>query len=247
MRNALSENYDKSYRNAVDRGVEQEFERLLALLRQTIASANLELRVASNVVSGQAYRSYYDAVDDDRRQIAKRDFHANRAKVDSTIHTGYATRIVNMALSPDGRGLPNYGQVSLLLRDDSVSDRCSLLRENAFKFFTRFALGDIDKREEPGWRSVWEDRALLGAAALEPDLRPGMSDEDLRDLILRAGGSRLEDRYIEVHLYDALMREYVRAFYLASELRTASEEIYWEQIKEKFAQRGVELIESPNV
>lgn len=246
MRDALLDHYARAKESAAARGVEREYERLIALLDRALVSLNLELRVAGNLLSGQAYRSYYAAVDERQRQIAKRLFHADRLKVDAVIHTGYAEKIVNLALSPDGRGLPNYGPVSFLLKEASISARCALLRENAFAFHARFSLGDVGAIEEPGWRSVWGDRAMLGAAALEPDLRPGMSDEDIRAVIHRAGPTRPEDRFMEVHLYDAMMWEYVEAAYLGAELQTPQERVHWGQIKEDVADKGIRLIGAPH-
>ncbi len=248
MRPHLLEHFETASARASARGVEKEFAQLRVLLEKSVATLNLKVRVASNLACGQAYRNYYAAVDEKERQLAKRDFHKDREMVDIAVHSAYKHKIVNIALSPDGRGLPNYGHVTLVLRDESIGDRSAVLRENAFTFFTRFALGSLGGAgEEPGWRSDWTDRAMLGAAALEPDLVAGMSDDQLRKLILCSGTSRFDDRYIEVHLYEALVREYVSRFYLAKKLESEDEEICWTQVKEKFAKQPISLMEFPDV
>ena len=145
--------------------------------------------------------------------MAKREFHRRRDIVDGAIHTGYGERVVYLALSPDGRGLSNYGPVTLLLKEASAEDRCAALRENSYLFYKNCGLGP-DVEEEPGWRSDWEDRSMLGVAKLEPELAAGMDNAGLAKLVLLAGDDRQKDRYIELHMLDALAREYVDSFYL---------------------------------
>jgi hypothetical protein len=239
--------YSAAKENAASRGMTAEFDRLQELLESSIATLNLYLRVADNLSRGQPYGSYYDAITEELRGIAKRDFHADRTKVDAEIHTGYVGKIVNLALSPDGRALPNYGEVALLLKQGSVSDRCSVLRENAFTFHKTFGLGDVGVHEPLGWRSVWEDRVKLGAAALEPGLKSGMSDEELERLIITAKPTRFEDHYIELHLYGTVVREYVGGFYLAEPLPDTGEETIWRGISERLTEHGAQLVEVPDV
>lgn len=270
MRPALVAHYERAQREARDRGVTGELERLIAVLDNSVASINMELRTASNLAGGEAYRSYQASVDDGQREIAKRRFHSERTRVDAAVHTGYGNRIVNIALSPDGGGLPNYGPVTLLLKESSIDDRCAVLRENAFYFYDRFRLGDREALEEPGWRSEWCDRSLLGAAALEPEVEQGMGEAALQKLVMASGEDRAKDRFIELHLYDALMREYVASFYLdekctrdryekavsagdATATRdrdangmTSEDRIFWEHIVEKLTKNGAQRIASVN-
>lgn len=77
-------------------------------------------------------------------------YHAHRSAVDAKIHPGYGFEILNAALSPDGRGLPNYGEVTLELSELSIASRASVLRENAFDFYERCDLGKRNAEEELG-------------------------------------------------------------------------------------------------
>ena len=119
---------------------------------------------------GQNYISYYNALDHGARKIAERQYHAHRRAVDDKVHTGYGEEILNAALSVDGRGLTNYGPITLELRQISIEDRASVMRENSFDFYDRYKLGDRDAIEEPGWRSTWATRARLGVAHVEPSV-----------------------------------------------------------------------------
>lgn len=106
---------------------------------------------------------------------------------------------------------------------------------------------------------------MLGAAALEPEIHPGMSDAGLRQLILLAGKDRIADRFIELHLYDAVHREFVDSYYLDvsclsdptlwavdddeeerdADGMTAADRLCWRQIQEKLARTGATPFEQP--
>src|SRR5262249_33201425 len=148
--------------------------------------------------------SYYRALEEGARYMAEREYHAHRQAVDAKVHTGYETHILNAALSADGRGLVNYGPITLELISNAIENHTSVMRENSFLFYERYGLGDRDGREEPGWRSIWSDRAQLGVAHLAPSVSAATPMSDLVPLIMFSGADRHQDRYIEVHLYNEI-------------------------------------------
>jgi len=227
------------------RNVSDLIQRLDDLLNGAKASINLAPRIVANLANGQPYRSYHESCELGQRPLAKRINHAHRTAVDAKVHIGYGDRIINAALSPDGRGLSNYGKIALLLKDGAISDRCSLLSENAFDYFQSHKLWDPDKPEPLGFRALWEDRAALGVAKLEPLVKENMSDEDLCDLILHSGADRHDDRYIEVHVIDFLQREYVGSFYRARAF-DQDEAKLWTSIVEKLTAEGAKELTAAN-
>jgi hypothetical protein len=185
MRADLNRNYDAAVADATSRGVRSLVDELENILRGSLATINIDAKLLYNIIAGQNYVSYYRALNTGLRQIAERQYHAQRTKVDAVIHPGYEIEILNAALSPDGRGLTNYGPITLHLSEISISDRASVMRENTYDFFERNKLGDRNAEEEPGWRSVWAGRSKLGVAHLASAMTSATS---LRDLATRGAG-----------------------------------------------------------
>ena len=109
-------------------------------------------------------------------------------------------QITYAALSLDGSGLISYGPVTLLLKDEAINHRASLLEENSFKLLGRFS--KIPK----GYRAIWAKRADLAIAKLLRqecvEKTRGATSRDARaKLILYQVGNRATDEFIEVHLW----------------------------------------------
>jgi hypothetical protein len=240
----LDRNYEAAVADAAARGVTAQVQRLETVLQATVAKINVTPKIVRNMVLGQNYISYYNAIALGARKIAERELHAHRETVDAKVHTGYGTEILNAALSPDGSGLTTYGAITLELRGASIEDRASVMRENAFDFYVRYKLGDRDAVEEPGWRSVWASRARLGVAHLEPSVTAATADTDFPRMILSNGTTKYDDRFIEVHIFGDLSWENLNNITLAKPLTNAEEQDDWLFGREKLKRRGVTVIDT---
>lgn len=246
MRADLVRNYDDVVADAERRGVKSQLDKIETLLARSAATINLRPDNLLSMTLGTAYRSYHRALDQGLRRIAEEKYHAHRTAVDAKIHPGYGPQIVNAALSPDGRGLTNYGAITLRLREISIGHRSSVLRENAFAFYERHDLGRRDATEAPGWRAVWADRALLGVAHLGYMITPAIADRDLPFQILAAGRGRDDDRYLEVHIYgevDCFALEHVS---LDQPLTTPESRDDWAVARQKLERRSIPVRDRVN-
>ncbi len=115
----------------------------------------------------------------------------------------YSQHIVYAALSPDGRGTRTYGgEVWMRWATPFYIERwVSLLEENSFTFFEEHGLGHIGVTGPSGYRAVWEDRAKLVIAKLAPRLTTATAERDIDGLLLHAGATRMDDEFVEVHIY----------------------------------------------
>jgi hypothetical protein len=242
----LDRNYDTAIADAVLRGVEAKLDELENILKGSIATINITVKLLYALAAGQNYMSYYKAFEMGLRQIAERQYHAQRGKVDEAVHTGYRAEILNAALSPDGRGLTNYGPITLHLLEVSISDRSSVMRENAFDFFERNDLGARNAEEEPGWRSIWDSRAKLGVAHLVSSITSATSLHDISDHILTSGARRVDDHYMEVHIYGELSWQALRCAILEKPLTVPEEQDDWDFGRQKLSHRGVTIVDRVN-
>jgi len=228
MRADLIVNYNTAAADAAARGVVAQLSELETSLQKTVATLNVNPKILRNMALSQNYMSYYKARDSGLRKIAERQYHAHRGAVDEKVHPGYRADILNAALSPDGRGLINYGAVTLELQDIAIRDRASVMRENAFNFYERYNLGRKDAQEAPGWRSTWSDRARLGVAHLEPAITTAIARNDIAKLILFSGPNRDDDRYMEVQIFGELSWQSLSKVSLEKPLTDSNERDDWD-------------------
>jgi hypothetical protein len=243
MRPELNHHYATAMTDAVARQVEPQVRRLETLLQGTVATINIDAKLLRNLAFGQNYMSYYKALQLGLRKIAEQVYHAHRGAVDEKIHTGYKEEILNAALSADGHGLINYGPVTLELMAVSIEDRASVLRENAHDYFERYKLGGRNAEEEPGWRSVWSDRAHLGVAHLAVEITPATADAQISALIMACGADRHADRYIEVHIYGELSWQSLGKVTLEKPLTEPEDQDDWLFGRQKLAGRGITIVD----
>jgi hypothetical protein len=239
MRADLNRNYAVAQARAKSRGIDAQIRQLEQLLATSTATINIRPSLLYNIAAGQNYMTYYRTYETNLREIAERTYHEHRSAVDAKVHPGYGHEIINAALSPDGRGLMNYGNITIELKSISIEDRASVMRENAFNFYERYDLGKRDAIEGPGWRATWADRVLLGVAHLEPALTLAVADRDLSQQVLYNGATRHEDRYIEVHIYGELSWETFAQVTLEKPLTVPKERGDWDFLRQRFTARGI--------
>jgi hypothetical protein len=239
MQADLARNYAEAVTDAGTRGVRPLLDRLTALLTSLVAVIAVPVDMLLKMTLGAAYRSYHKAVDQDLRPIAEEDYHRHRGVVDAAVHPQYFAEITNAAISTDGRGLNNYGAITLRVAERFIAHRATVLRENAFAFFKRYDLGHRDAREAPGWRCVWPRRAELGVAHLAPEIMPSTRETSLPSLVLTAGADRDTDRFMEVHVFGMLPIETIEQVSLDRPLVTAESQEEWNIARQKVVARGI--------
>jgi len=242
MRDALTAHAKKARQEATRRNLTHKVERLYEILNASVATINVSILVLLRMTTSDKYRSIYRAIERGDREASAVKYEAHRKAVDAKLHTGYEIDIVCAALSPDGRGLANYGDVILQIDGAAVSERASVLPENAFAFYERFKLGKRNAMEEPGWRAVWVDRAALGIAHLGQDVTANDDEDALVRRILFSGASRDDDRFMEVNIYDGIAIEAVGRVTLASVPRDGDDQDRWRCAAAWLRRNGIDVI-----
>jgi hypothetical protein len=119
-----------------------------------------------------------------------------RRLADEALFPGYKEKIRFAALSLDGDGLPGYGECSLVLRDEMIAHRTSVLEGNSALLLRKW-----DYNVPTGSRAAWIERGRLCVAKLAARLRPGMTETDFASLLLRPRPRREDDELVEVHVW----------------------------------------------
>lgn len=100
------------------------------------------------------------------------------------------------ALALDGRSLPHYGEVTVLLRENLTARRVSLFQENSAVYVHRHGIHFPE-----GARGTWDERHKLCVAKLAGQLTKTTRRDEFSTILLQKGPTPLDDQFVEVHLF----------------------------------------------
>ncbi len=105
-------------------------------------------------------------------------------------------RLHYAALALDGRSLPHYGEVSILLRENLIAHRVSLFQENSAVYVYRHGVN-----LPLGTRGTWGDRHKLCVAKLAAQITASTRPDEFPTILLKPGATGLDDNFVEVHVF----------------------------------------------
>lgn len=89
----------------------------------------------------------------------------------------------------------NYGNCKVFLREEMIAHRSSCFEGNTAVIYS-------EKHSFSEYaRSSWSDRHELCTVAFSGDLRPDTSPSDFPSILVQAGATALEDKFIEIHVF----------------------------------------------
>jgi hypothetical protein len=142
----------------------------------------------------QLYATYYQLLEAEVKLPDADKWDRLRRLADEALFPGYKEKIRFAALSLDGAGLPGYGECSLVLREDMVAHRASVLEGNS-----ALLMKDWAYNVPVGSRATWKERARLCVAKLAARLQPETTD--FASLLLLPGSRPEDDEFVEVHVW----------------------------------------------
>jgi hypothetical protein len=200
---------------------------------------------ADDLLRGAKYQNYHFQVEVGRKHIASELNHGVRLMVNHRIYPAYGLALHYAVLSPDGRGLANYGEVAVTwdVTPHYLGQRSTLLEENEFTFFEHHGLGALDSVVPTGFRAIWTDRSMLAVAKLEPEMTTGTAVTELSDMLLAEGTDRRQDRFIEVAIYGdkGIDDRDIRQIKLMKPITDPQRQDRWEIVIETCSRRGISV------
>lgn len=199
---AESQALDRRYRDALAeadaRGADQVVRQFEAAVRDSKAVISRPLRDIERLASSdrELYPTFYGLTQGEVRVSFGDKWDILRRVADAALFPGYEKHIRFAALSLDGVGLDEFGDCSLVLRQDMVAHRATAFEDNSASF--------IERHHHPvpeGFRSTWEERSRLCTAKHAKDLQPGTSDSEFPAILLRQKAGSEESGFVEVHIY----------------------------------------------
>src|SRR5258708_40186632 len=98
------------------------------------------------------------------------------------------------ALTLDGEGLTNYGNCSIVLKEEMIVHRASVFHENSVMFMKHRDIRITDAHDLPrGYRAPWNQRHQIGVAKLGGHLQAGTTPTQFPKLLLKPGTPETDD------------------------------------------------------
>ncbi len=108
------------------------------------------------------------------------------------------------ALTLDGEGLTNYGNCSVVMKEEMIAHRASVFDENSVMFMKKHDIKIWDAPELPrGYRAAWNDRHRISAAKLANRLKSDTTAAEFPKVLLKPGAPAT-DEFVEVHIFGSL-------------------------------------------
>lgn len=242
----LDVRYEAAKADLKNRGLDRPLEVLERLVEASQPVVTMDCDACDDLLRDGKYRNYHARVEIGDRHIASEINHGDRLMVNERVYPGYGRHLQYGLLSPDGRGLPNYGPVAVRWRVDPhyLATRATLLEENEFNFFETHNLGGLGTVVPPGYRAVWEDRVKLVVAKLTPKLNASVGVGEISDLLMSAGAERRSDNFVEVVIYarGGIDSRDVDQLALLEPLTDPTSQRKWQGVLETCNNRGIRVV-----
>lgn len=203
-RAALDRRYTAAKADALARGADgvvHDFENALASSVAVIARSEVDVHRLANS-SRQLYGTYYQQIDAGLRLPDGDKWDVVRELTDSLLFPKYKEQMRFAALSIDGIGLSNYGACSLILRENLIAHRASVLEENSVLFMEHHGVKVSRKPAVPkGFKAIWTERDKLCVAKLAGLIDSSTTPNQYSSLLLKQGAAPEDDQFVEVHIF----------------------------------------------
>jgi hypothetical protein len=202
-RKALAIRHEQAVRDAEARGcggVVRDFEvaagASAAVLTRPLGEVE---RLASS--DRQLYSTYYQLLEAEVKLPDGDEWEPLRHLADEALFRNFKEKIRFAALALDGVGLPHYGECTLVLREEMIAHRASLLEDNSALLMKRVAYN-----LPAGLRATWPDRVFLCVAKLADRFCPETKKAEFASLLMRPRSSPELDEFVEVHIWGPMTR-----------------------------------------
>jgi hypothetical protein len=198
---ALHHRYLEALRNADIRGCRTTVDLFDEAASRSHAVIAKDLREIDRCASSdrQLMTTYYQLISGQARVPDGDEWDTLRRLADESAFPGYKEHVQFAALSLDDAGVPGYGPVSIVLREDLIAQRASVYEENSALFMKQHAYAP-----PRGHRATWIQRARLCVAKIAPRIDTSTLPERFPSLLLQRGTTATEHQFVEVHIFGSM-------------------------------------------
>ncbi len=161
---------------------------------------------------GVLFTSFHNEITISARVVQDNKYDKSRGSVDSLLFPEYSEKIIFAALSLNELGIPYYGDYSVGIKEDAIAKRATVFHENSYKFVETRNV-NVASGIPAGYRSTWEYRGRLAVAKHCQEIDEGVENKNFNSILLKpaADGEGNDGDFVEVHIYDGLLREAIQS------------------------------------
>jgi hypothetical protein len=214
-------------------------------VRGSVAVVNVSVRRAIDFVESNTllYATYAGLMEAGARLPAPDVDDARRRSVEAILFGSYGEAMRYAALSLTGAGLDSYGPIAMVLRDQAIAQRASLLEENSFDFVERHKLRP-GTAIPAGFRSPWVTRHQLAMAKCASEIDATTSEIEHPSLLCRSSRDRRTDKFIEVFIFGPFGRGAIERLVLPARPPAGVTSKELRMLRSKAGRRGIVVEES---
>lgn len=229
--------------SAKARNFEKVLDEFTESVKRSKAVINQQTNIASALLSNDnaLYTTFYHSVEAQARMPESNEFDSARTAIDSTLFPNYHKDMRFAALSLDGSGLPTYGPLTIVLKEDIIKHRATVFEENSMEFCRRHRIV-VGDPVPSGYRATWQNRHELARAKLHPQLTASTSAGDFPKILLKPADANNPDSFIEVHIYGSFNRRGVESV-VATGLKKREDKVLLKSMKTRLKEIGATLTE----
>lgn len=231
---ALQRRVKDALKSAQLRNCESELNDFGQAMSRSKAVLTRSFGVVSKLISSdnELYNTYYQQVNSEARLPEVNPWDRGRPAVDAALFPYYSDKMVFAALSLDNQGLRNYGDYSIVLKDEMIKNRATVFEENSIVFCRQSHRIVVGTPLPPGYRALWNDRDKLAMAKLHSKIDTNTRPNDYPGILMTQGGESRDDDFIEVHIYGAIHRRAIERV-LGPEPKKHYDKAIWKSVKRK--------------
>lgn len=201
---ALNQRYEQALKEADKRSCGARIEEFEAILNQSKAVIAKNLNIIEPIASSDsaAYSTYYKLLDADVRLPSGDKWDVLRRVADTALFHEQYKNIRFAALTLDNKGLSNYGDCYMILKDDMIAHRASVFEENSILFMEHHDILVAETHNLPkGYKATWDERTKLCIAKLSGKIDKNTPKDDFPGILLKQGNTSADDEFVEVHIW----------------------------------------------
>jgi hypothetical protein len=237
-RDELFERYESIKTSNITRGISEVAERFEQLLKE-----NSKLVLAKSVADvvqltnpNKLITSYHNEIRMNVRLAQNNKYDQNRDGFESIVNPQYYDNIQYAVLSLTNTGSAYYGGVHLSLDLAKVQHRTTLFEENSYNFVKKQNLSAAEIAPK-GYRSVWDDRAILATIKCSHMLDKDSVEDEFSSIILKDDPENPE--FIEAHIYGNISGLAVESMTLISSSK--DEKMILNAYRKSFSELGISM------
>lgn len=212
---ALEKRYSEALQRAETNGSLEKVKEFEELIKSTAkAVVNLNADILEGIINSR--KKYINAYDLRKiSTIAKdADSKSRRGRIDEFLFPDFGKEIIFAALALDGKGIRPYGNCTIILKEQMIAYRSSLLEEDSFQFYEKLELQPIkiERQHLDGYIAPWDDRHKLAVAKLADQITSDDTPTTFAKILLDDEGQMSDAKFIEIHILGRFIVASIESF-----------------------------------